>query len=102
MAPKPEPIFIANLPMAASRVCESIMHDRFQDARRITDVVLGGWLITLALMRESKIWAATKEMPRGQPKSAVCRAYERLRSGATEQTDRGERMKKNNVNGDGA
>jgi len=71
MARIPKPTFITELPMVASRAHVSVMLDRFEAARRINNAVLGDGLKTLALMRESKVWAAAKAMPKGEPKSAV-------------------------------
>ena len=45
------------------------MLDRFEAARRLSNAVLGDGLKALALMRESKAWAAAKAMPKGEPES---------------------------------
>lgn len=45
------------------------MQTRFEAARRLNNAVLGDGLKALALMRESKTWAAAKAMPKGEPKS---------------------------------
>jgi len=47
------------------------MLGRFESARRLNNAVLGDGLKALALMRESKAWAAAKALPKGEAKSAV-------------------------------
>lgn len=67
----PKPTFITELPMVASLAHDAVMADRFEAARRLNNAVLGDGLRALALMRESKAWAAAKAMPKGEPKSDV-------------------------------
>jgi putative transposase len=67
----PKPTFITELPMVASRAHDAVMEDRFEAGRRLNNAVLGDGLKALALMRESKMWAAAKAMPKGDPKSKV-------------------------------
>jgi hypothetical protein len=71
MARAPKPTFITELPMVASRAHDAVMLDRFEAARRLNNAVLGDGLKALALMRESKAWAAAKAMPKGEAKSAA-------------------------------
>ena len=67
----PKPTFITELSMVASRAHDAVMLDRFEAARRLHNATLGDGLNALALMRESKMWAAAKAMPKGDAKSAV-------------------------------
>ena len=69
MARAPKPTFITELPLVASLAQDAVMQARFEAARRLFNAVLGDGLKALALMRESKTWAAAKAMPKGEPKS---------------------------------
>ena len=70
--PRPKkPTFIAELPLVVSLAQGAVMWDRFEAARRLYNAVLGDALKVLALMRESKAWAAAKDMPKGESMSKV-------------------------------
>ena len=70
--PRPKkPTFIAELPLVVSLAQDAVMWDRFEAARRLYNAVLGDALKVLALMRESKAWAAAKDMPQGESMSKV-------------------------------
>lgn len=69
MARAPKPTFITELPLVASLAQDAVMQTRFEAARRLNNAVLGDGLKALALMRESKTWAAAKAMPKGEPNS---------------------------------
>jgi len=69
MARAPKPTFITELPLVASLGQDAAMQARFEASRQIFNAVLGDGLKALALMRESKAWAAAKAMPKGEPNS---------------------------------
>ena len=71
MSRAPKPTFVTELPLVASHAQDAVMLGRFESARRLNNAVLGDGLKALALMRESKAWAAAKAMPKGEAKSAV-------------------------------
>ena len=60
MARPPKPTFITELPLVVSQGQDSTMVARFEAARRLSNAVLGDGLKALALMRESKAWAAAR------------------------------------------
>lgn len=74
MARKHKPTFITELPLVASRAHDAQMLGRFEAGRRLNNAVLGEGLKALDLMRESKMWAAAKAMPAGEPKSDARKA----------------------------
>ena len=74
MARAPKPTFITELPLVVSQGQDSTMVARFEAARRLSNAVLGDGLKALALMRESKAWAAARALPQGEPKSELRQA----------------------------
>lgn len=74
MARAPKPTFITELPLVVSQGQDSTMVARFEAARWLSNAVLGDGLKALALMRESKAWAAARALPQGEPKSELRQA----------------------------
>ena len=77
-----KPTFVTELALVVSRVQDMSMVGRLEAGRRIHNATLGDGLKSLDLMRDSKMWAAAKAMPPGNPQSNPQSEERKARSAA--------------------
>ncbi len=68
------PSFVLELPLVVNPHENRVLSARFEAGRQLYNAVLGEALRRLDLMKQSRIWAAARKMPKGPPKSAVQKA----------------------------